>query len=77
MYQKTDSVDSGKNNGNGLDWLARNLGYGGIDNLVNENGFESAQEMAQSQGFSTIEEYFHAPGYASRMDAIRKNQRQF
>ena len=74
---RTETKTFQDQNGNGLDWLARNLGYEGIENLAKENGFDSPDEMAKASGFEHIYSYFQAAGYASRMDALRRQKRNY
>jgi hypothetical protein len=59
----------------GLDWMARRLGYKDIQDLAMQNGFKNPEEMARKSGFTDIIEYFKAPGFARRMDELRKSDK--
>ena len=63
-----------QSDGRGLDWIARNLGYSDINDLAASNGFSSAKQLAEAAGFDTINDFFHQPGYAQRMDQMRRQK---
>lgn len=53
-------------------YVAGSLGYASLEELASANGFSSPEELAESYGHSCIEDFFTSPGFARRMETVRR-----